>query len=271
MSRRPGRRRAQAQSQRPFGLLLTAVGVIVAGFGIGAVVAALRHPGGGSSVADVPRVTPVPVVARAAPRITAAPRETPSPAASPLATPSPTPSPSPAPPSPSAKAAGPESPSPQPHASVPAPAAAPTAVQPSPSPAPLKTPARTLTPSSPPAKATPRAAAAEGPIVDARTPAEAGAVRLVRTYLAAIANGDLATAYAALGGAPGDKGLATNEEEFMDRKARLLRIHASQRGEASATVEVEIASSKGNYYATFRVEPGERGTPVIESHDFIRP
>ena len=82
--------------------------------------------------------------------------------------------------------------------------------------------------------------------------------------------GDEPAAFAALGGAPGDKGLNLSEEEFLNAKARILSVQTHARGEASATVEVEIASPKGTYYATFRVAPGNQG-PVIESHDFIKP
>lgn len=263
--RRPRRRRARPSS-RSIPALAAAVGVIVVGFGIGAVIAGFSHRTPSSQHSEPPapshtmvsRVTPVPVTPAPVltPRHTSHPRVSPRASATPHHSPSPSPSPS---------SQGSSQPSPPPTAP---PTNSPVVVA-TRTPAPMPR----VTSSVPPATAQPSASAASAVPAhspSAGTPVTRDAAALVRRYLAAIMRGDEPAAFAALGGAPGDKGLNLSEEAFLDPKARILSLRTRARGEASATVEVEIASSKGTYFATYRVAPGNQG-PVIESHDFIKP
>lgn len=93
---------------------------------------------------------------------------------------------------------------------------------------------------------------------------------LVNTYLRAIVSGDEATAFADLGGARGDRGLALTEEEFIDLHSRIVSLRAKQVARTTASVEAEIQTAKGLYYTTFRVEQNAKGA-FIAAHDFIKP
>lgn len=97
----------------------------------------------------------------------------------------------------------------------------------------------------------------------------ANAQAVVRRYLDALIRGNEPAAYAALGGSAGDAGLTLSEEAFLDASSRVLSMRATKIDDTNATVETEIASSKGTYYATYRVTFAARGA-YISSHDYIK-
>jgi outer membrane biosynthesis protein TonB len=257
------------------GFAALALGIVIAGLGIGALLAAFQQRNAGDQAAVLstaaPLVTPVPAASRVPLAVaTIVPPRSPlpsaSPSASPLVSPSPSNAPSPAP-----------TPSPTPAAS---PSLAPTAVPtPAPKPSPIRaalavaTPLVTLAPRSAPPTPPPVAAATPAPPTAAPTPT-AGAMAtvsagVVRRYLDALIRGDETAAYAALGGSPGDRGLTLSEEAFLDPTAHITSIHAVRIDDSNAKVECAITSAKGSFYATFAVTAGPRG-PYIAQHDYIK-
>jgi hypothetical protein len=91
----------------------------------------------------------------------------------------------------------------------------------------------------------------------------------VRRYLADLIAGNENAAYAELGKAPGDPGASLSEEAFIDRGTRISSIRTTSSDANGATVEVELVSSRGTYYATYHVTNGPGG-PVIDQHDYIK-
>ena len=128
--------------------------------------------------------------------------------------------------------------------------------------------------SKPLAASTPRVAAASTPAPTSPPTAAAPTVvssasSAVRSYIGALARGDESAGYAALGGSPGDRGLALSEQAFIDSSAHITSLHATKVDESSATVECEISSAKGTYYATYHVTLGPRGATITQ-HDYIK-
>jgi len=81
--------------------------------------------------------------------------------------------------------------------------------------------------------------------------------------------GDEGSAYSALGGAAGDRGLTLSEEAFLDANARITSLHTTKLDDSTAQVECEINSAKGNYYATYHVSTGPHGNTITQ-HDYIK-
>ncbi len=236
-----------------------AIGVVVAGLGIGALISAFQNRGtlpqlGATSV---PAVTPVPQPAFASPPPTLAP----APTAAPTGTPTPAPTAAPTT-SPSPRSATP-TPEPVPTAALPTiapsepPAAKPSAVV---TPAAVPTLRPTPPPTPPPAVA-PRAAVAPA--------ATDPGLALVRRYLVSLIGGNEAAAYAALGGTSSDRSLDLKEEAFLDKDARITSMRITRADGAGETIDAEIASGSGSYVATYRVTNGPNG-PTITQHDFIK-
>jgi|GEM_PF-2358231 len=151
-------------------------------------------------------------------------------------------------------------PTPRPPTPKPAPTAGPTTVQ------------RTLVPTtaSPAANAgvalegppTPYAASAQGqPSPSIVSLAE----QFVREYLHALDRGDTATAYAYLGGKPGEPGIVAQEAPLAKNgNLRVLSLEATADGTASAIVHARLESQGLHYKATYYVEPFDRGP-----HDLV--
>jgi hypothetical protein len=251
------------------------IGVVVAGLGIGAFISAFQNKSADTTTTvrtGVPQVTPVaqrtrgPVaVATAVPH----PTESPSPTPSPLPTASPRAS---ATPRATATPQGTATPRATPTAAPTATAAATATARPTETPAarPTATPVvvtpRPATPRPtvvPTARPTPRATAAPP------TPLTfAGAAQnTVRRYLSDLIAGNENAAYAELGKSPGEGGLT--EEAFIDRNTRIVSVRTTHSDANSVTVEVELASGRGNYYATYHVVNGPGG-PIIDQHDYIK-
>jgi hypothetical protein len=91
----------------------------------------------------------------------------------------------------------------------------------------------------------------------------------VRRYLDALIAGNENGAYAALGASPGDANVQLSEEAFIDRGTRITSMRTTHVDQNGATVETEIHSTRGAYYATYHVVNGPSG-PVIDQHDYIR-
>jgi hypothetical protein len=124
-----------------------------------------------------------------------------------------------------------------------------------PTPSPIPSPAPTIAPApTPPPPPLSFADAAAG---------------VVRRYLGALIAGNEDSAYAALGGRVGDRGLDLKEEAFLDRESRIVAVRSRRSDAASATVEVELSSRRGSYFATYHVTSGPNG-PYIDQHDYIR-
>ena len=162
------------------------------------------------------------------------------------------------------------------------------AVRASHSPSPAPSPTLAATPSAKPSAAVARATA--GPVVPARavvyvtppphraapasTPAAAAtlasattpapnyqpsgsdqAASVVRSYLGALARGDKSTATSYLmHGLP--------NEPFMDSSARILSIDSKSTAAQQYKVTADVATSSGEYYITFTVEPGAGGLQI---------
>lgn len=92
---------------------------------------------------------------------------------------------------------------------------------------------------------------------------------VVRRYLGALIAGNEAGAYAALGGVSGDRGLSLKEEAFIDKDTHISTIRTSKSDAGGAMVEVELASDRGTYFATYHVTTGANG-PIIDQHDYIK-
>jgi hypothetical protein len=91
----------------------------------------------------------------------------------------------------------------------------------------------------------------------------------VRRYLTSLIAGNESAAYAELGKAPGEPGAALSEEAFIDRGTRITSMRTTASDANGATVEVELSSSRGSYFATYHVSNGPGG-PVIDQHDYIK-
>jgi hypothetical protein len=123
---------------------------------------------------------------------------------------------------------------------------------------------------SPAPSAKPSAAGSAPPIVGGAPLQIAGAApSLVRRYVDALARGDEAAAYAALGGVAGDTGLALSEESFIDPSSHVAELKTTPLSPMEAQVDAEITSAKGTYEATYRVRFGPKGA-YITSHDYIK-
>jgi hypothetical protein len=246
------------------------LGIVVAGLGIGALLGAFAQRGqSGSPSAQysvAPEVTTVPQAPRGPVAIaTLAPPHTAEPTEAPTPTPDPSPSETAAP-----------SPSPSPRRSpTPAPTATPAAT-PAATATPVPTPVATVRPTPRPVPAaTARpvvvAAPATAPPIVGGEPLSitSSAPAVVRRYLGSLISGDETSAYAALGGAPGDAGLTLSEESFLDPNAKIDSIKTTPVSPMEAQVDAEITSAKGTYEATYRVKYGAHGA-YITSHDYIK-
>ena len=89
----------------------------------------------------------------------------------------------------------------------------------------------------------------------------------VRRYLADLISGNENAAYAELGRQPGEGGLS--EEAFIDRGTRITSMRTTASDASGATVEVELSSARGSYFATYHVTNAPSG-PVIDQHDYIK-
>jgi hypothetical protein len=267
-SQPPRRRRAVPPSEPPsgggwLGFAAIALGIVVAGLGIGALLAAFheRNANDGTVAAissAAPLVTPVPEESRPPLAIaTIEPPRTPSPSPEPSDTPTPVASATPAPTPTPVPSVAPSTPP------TLTPTAAPTPVPtPKPTPKPTAKPAVTPPPTPPSIVATPRPTAAPPTL-------ETSAASVVRRYIEALIHGDESTAYAALGGSAGDRGLALSEETFLDSTARITSLNVTPVDDHTASVACDISSAEGSFVATYQVTVGPRG-PYIAHHDYIK-
>jgi hypothetical protein len=267
------------------------VGVIVAGLGIGAFLSALQHKEATTTSAttvtsNVPVVTPVArpshrpiamatLVAHAtatpAPTPTVVPSTTPRPTPKPSRTPRPTATPAPATPAsatatPAAAVATPasvvtEQPHPTPRAATPRPATPPPVVI---TPVPQRIAPAPQRVAPPPQRVAPvpqRVASGYGVGGEAQA--------TVRRYIGDLVAGNENGAYALLGAAPGDPNARLSEEAFVDRDTHIVSMRTNASDPTGATVEVELSSARGTYFATYHVHNGPNG-PVIDQHDYIK-
>jgi hypothetical protein len=222
------------------------LGVVLFGFAVGAVLSMISASREGALVARMepsPQLQATPSRIAAANRVSARPKLTPYPAVVPTIAHTPTPEVPQASLAPSSEAT--DSPVP--------PTATPTLVgtfvPATPSPAPLPTVTATESASVPP--------------TDADSEFAQEAAQAVNGYLTALREGDEDAASAML--APG---LSLSEEAFMDRTARITRIHATGTS-TDAAVQARVVAAQGAYEATFSVERGPKG-PIIRAHEFAK-
>jgi len=286
----PSRRSSSATGSNIVPTIVLGLGVVVVGLGIGAFLSALQHKGSTRTTSTttfargVPVVTPVARPSRgpvavatlvahptptATPSPTAAPKPTPHPTAAATTRPKPTATPRPrATATPAATPAAAATSSAALAAATPAPATpAPVRRRTPPpvviTPAPAQTPL-VITPPPHRAPASQRVAQA-APATGMRGEAEA----TVRRYITALVHGNESAAYAALGASPGDPNARLSEEAFVDPGTRIVSMRTNAADASGATVEVELSSSRGTYFATYHVRSGPNG-PVIDQHDYIR-
>jgi outer membrane biosynthesis protein TonB len=216
-------------------------GVIIAGLGIGALLSAVaaRH-------APATRSSPAPLVVL----------HTPTPAAEPPATTAPvTARPR------AVHVAVRTTPKPTPPQPTLAPTRAPKA------PAPTVTPAATpkiseREPTPTPTETVKAVARAPQPIA---TPADRQtfyARTLVRRFLEAVAHGDDTAAYAALGETSG----TLDEARYLDPTTQITSLSATRNNDGGTDVQVEMRTSRGQYFGTFSVDAS--GTKITE-HEVI--
>lgn len=93
---------------------------------------------------------------------------------------------------------------------------------------------------------------------------------VVRFYLGALARGDDASARTALDGPRGSPALRLSEKEFADPSLRIVKLDAHGISD-SATVNVDLSTSKGAYFEQFSLRRSATGAAVIIEHTFIRP
>ena len=262
------------------------IGVVVLGFVIGAGASLVSH--GGGSAPD----RPVAIASGSAP--TASPFDAVTPAPTEPPTPDPTDAPTDAATDrPSAPATIAPTPVRTPKVvarervapvarSTAAPAA--TSVGPSVAPAtPVASDVRaSATPSTPPAAtAAPTAAATAepttAPVAAGAAPTPSGdafsrlAGNVVREYLNAVAHDDEASAYAALGANPGDKGASLSEATVVDSRSKVARVDAHPVANGDALVNVVVTTPSGPYYGTYTVHRTETGAAVITAHELTKP
>jgi hypothetical protein len=255
----------------PLPFAAVAIGVIIAGLGIGALGSALMNRNTTPTFpTSAPVVTPVPQPSPVTPAPTLAPTASPEPTPSPTAAPARTPKPRPVPTA-AVSAAIVASPSPQSASAAPAvsPSASPTThpapVVPKPIATVVPAAAPTLAPTTHPAPAATVAAAASAPPARPVAGSADTALSVVRRYLDSLIAGDEAGAYNALGGTAGDRNLDLKEEAFLDKDAHITSMRASHSDATGATVDAEITTARGSYVATFRVANG-----IIAQHDYIK-
>jgi hypothetical protein len=248
------------------------VGVVVLGFVIGAGLSvAGRGRWSSGDVAVVASATPVaqsfsvepklptPIPARAQtppPLVTSLPKPASSqPAASPSLAATALPAFASAQPAAQAAAAAPSQ--------TPAPAANTTAV------AATASPATAAPATAGPATATPATApnvAAPSEDVDGGFAQQAASV--VRTYLAAIARGDVDGAYAELAGTSKDTPLP--EVGIITSTSRITHLE-SHGGPGAATVDVDLQTDAGFYAGQYTVHRSALGTALIVEHTIVKP
>ncbi len=92
----------------------------------------------------------------------------------------------------------------------------------------------------------------------------------MRQYLEAVKRGDTTSAYAALGAAPGDRGVALTESGVVDSRTHIGRIDSHGTGD-TATVEVDLQTPGGPYYGEYTVRKNDTGAAVIVQHSLVKP
>lgn len=222
------------------------LGVVLLGFGVGAVLSVISGRREGAFIARTepsPQTQATPFRVSAANRVSARPKLTPYPADVPTITHTSAPQ----------VAQALLVPSSEPTVS-PAPPAAPSTVVVTPAPS---------TPSLAPSPTVAAIASASLPPIDADSEFAQEAAQAVNAYLTALREGDEDAASAVL--APG---LSLSEEAFMDRTARITRIHATGTS-TDAAVQARVVAAQDAYEATFSVERGPKG-PIISAHDFAK-
>jgi len=96
------------------------------------------------------------------------------------------------------------------------------------------------------------------------------AAGVVRSYLNALARGDDAAARMALSAPAGSRAARLSEKEFADASMRITSLDAHSASD-SATVNVDLATSKGEYFEQFTLKRLPSGAAVIIDHTFIKP
>jgi hypothetical protein len=93
---------------------------------------------------------------------------------------------------------------------------------------------------------------------------------VVRSYLGALARGDDASARTVLDGPRGSPAVRLSEREFADPSLRIVKLDAHGISD-SATVNVDLSTSKGAYFEQFSLRRSPTGAALIIEHTFIRP
>jgi hypothetical protein len=254
-------RRSSAEPGSSLPLIPILLGVVVLGLVIGAGLSVLGNRSASNGIAAIAWPTPAataelltPLPARTAhPRAT--PTEPPPATATPAATRKPAPTATPAAKAPSAATAAPPTAMPA-RTAAPEPTPTPRVIRVTP--APLHTAPPTPTP--------------EPTTQVSADSAFAGlAAGVVQAYLAAVARGDDASAYAAFGTNPGDSGVKLLEKGIVDANTSITRVDAQQTGTNAATVQVTLQTSGGRYFGQYFLKRSPTGAALIEEHAFIKP
>ena len=92
----------------------------------------------------------------------------------------------------------------------------------------------------------------------------------MRQYLAAIQRGNDQAAYAAFGADPGASNVKLSEKDIVDPATRIVKLDAHGTAD-DATVNVDLATSKGAYFAQYFLRRSPTGAALIYDHVFIKP
>jgi hypothetical protein len=266
------------------------LGVVVAGFAIGAILSLIGRNTTAASVANAPAsplaapASAAPLVAASDAPVTATPKKV-GPVRRPAAAPSPTVAPKPTA-EPTASAAPSLAPAAQASAEQ-TPAATPSAVR-TPAPAPLATTlrvaatqapapviARSLPASAPRPAVTARpaplpATGAPGPEIEADSEFSRTAASVVQAYLEALARGDDEAARASLAAPAGSAAAQLSEKAFAGPDMHIAKLEAHGTSD-DARVDVDIDTPRGAYFAQFYLKKTGSGAVAIVNHNFIKP
>jgi hypothetical protein len=88
--------------------------------------------------------------------------------------------------------------------------------------------------------------------------------------LGALARGDDASAAMSIGAPAGSRAARLSEKEFADASMRITSLDAHGTSD-SASVNVDVTTSKGAYFVQFTLRRASSGAAVIVDHTFIKP
>jgi hypothetical protein len=97
------------------------------------------------------------------------------------------------------------------------------------------------------------------------------AQQTVRTYLTALISGDDATAQSQLLANSGTSASELSEKGFLDKSSRIVDMTSTATSPTTASVDVDIQSGKGSFYAHYELRRLDSGVTLILEHNYAKP